>query len=488
MEPAIYAGQVVDVMGDAYTLGDGAKHLLQQAITTCHQDGNPPPTARDLIQQIDQLPDRERIRGWKISALRALESVEAAALVSKDRLSQEQLVQALLHQSTIIELDALSQASKRFLVPLLALWLYSVRLAAPSREQLNLVIVLEEAHNVLYRPSQRVNEPILSMLLRQCRELGMAFIVVDQHPHLISAAALGNCYTSICLNQKDPKDVAKAAALSLVPEDEKQLFSRLPVGQGVVKLQGRWHDPFLIQIPQVDVAKGAVTDRLLGNHLRETRQNPACSAQKPRTFAHLGQLRRIQEPDDGLNPDELAFVGDVLAHPEDGVAARYRRLGFSGEKGNRIKLSLIEKDILEAQLIPVGRSRKVVLRLSKQGKEAVGGSDSGAPSTRKESIAHEYWKRTYARRYEDRGYRVQMEAPRVGGFVDVLAERDGRRIGIEVETGQSDVVANVKNCLREGLDEVIVVATSKQSHKLVEFALGKAGLLIGRRARLVRAV
>ena len=102
------------------------------------------------------------------------------------------------------------------------------------------------------------------------------------------------------------------------------------MGQAVVKLQGRWHDPFLIQVPQVHVAKGAVTDRLLGNHLREMRHNSARSAQKPRTFAHLGQLRRIQARDDGLNPDELAFVSDVVATDEKAREKVERELGTAG--------------------------------------------------------------------------------------------------------------------------------------------------------------
>jgi len=50
------------------------------------------------------------------------------------------------------------------------------------------------------------------MLFRQCRELGIGIIVLDQHPHLLSAAALGNTYTTICLNQKDPNDINKALA------------------------------------------------------------------------------------------------------------------------------------------------------------------------------------------------------------------------------------------------------------------------------------
>ena len=77
------------------------------------------------------------------------------------------------------------------------------------------------------------------MLIRQCRELGIGIILTDQHPHLISSAALGNTYTTICLNQKDPTDINKAAGLSLVDDADKKYFSMLNTGEAIVKMQDR---------------------------------------------------------------------------------------------------------------------------------------------------------------------------------------------------------------------------------------------------------
>ena len=188
LETSVYIGHAVDAIGDAYTLGDGARSVLHKALTRCHEAGNHSPTVPELLAETDRIPDMERVRGWKISAVRALESLAAADLTTDDRLSQQQLVETLFHQSTIIELDSLSQASKRFLVPLLALWVYYVGLASGVRERLSLVIVLEEAHTVLYRRDQRAREPVLSMLLRQCRELGIhdrLLTILNRHAQLV---------------------------------------------------------------------------------------------------------------------------------------------------------------------------------------------------------------------------------------------------------------------------------------------------------------
>lgn len=46
------------------------------------------------------------------------------------------------------------------------------------------------------------------------------------------------------------------------------------------------------------------------------------------------------------------------------------------------------------------------------------------------------------------------------GDVDILAERPGERVAIEVETGKSDIGANLKKLREVGFDRIMVVATS----------------------------
>ena len=74
---------------------------------------------------------------------------------------------------------------------------------------------------------------------------------------------------------------------------------------------------------------------------------------------------------------------------------------------------------------------------------------------------HAFWKRRLAEHLRACGYEVAEEFPVGGGkAIDLLAARDGKRIAFEVETGESDAVANVQKCLKAGIGEVFVVATS----------------------------
>ena len=56
LEPRVYVNHIVDVMADAYTLGDGARSILQKAISTCYQKGNHSPTALHILAEVEQIP------------------------------------------------------------------------------------------------------------------------------------------------------------------------------------------------------------------------------------------------------------------------------------------------------------------------------------------------------------------------------------------------------------------------------------------------
>ncbi len=478
VEQNVYISQVVDVLAEAFTLGDGSRSVLQQALSKAYGDNRIAPTIHEVIDIVEDTPGKERVRGWKISALRALAGIAFSQLATTTS-KQEEQANGLLKGQTIIELDALSEGAKQFIVPILCLWLYAVRLALPTREKLSLAIVVEEAHHVLYRSTQRSSETVMNRLLRQCRELGMAMIVVDQHPHLISSAALGNTFTTIMLNLKDPADINRAAGLCQLDEKEKHHLSDLPVGHGIVKMQDRWRKSFLVSFPLVSVAKGSVTDAVLRRYVRsETRSDRNRSLDNTN-----GRIPRILKADSTLDEHSLAFLDDVLTHPDDGVRQRFHRLGISARRGTRTKQRLIDEGLLDSLLVPIGQSRKLVLRLSPTAAKRLGISTN----LRNESLAHEYWKATCAERYRRLGFRVELEAPLGDGRVDVLATKGAKRVGIEVETGKSETVKNVKRCLLERLDRIMIVATDGSALEKTKKQLTAAGLLGSGRVTLERA-
>ena len=87
---------------------------------------------------------------------------------------------------------------------------------------------------------------------------------------------------------------------------------------------------------------------------------------------------------------------------------------------------------------------------------------------------------------EQNGYRVIAEHKlKTGGVVDLYAKNSHKTLIVEVETGKSNVVANVKNCLRSGFDSVVIVATDQPALMKVQRALATVGLLIPGRIDVV---
>ena len=72
---------------------------------------------------------------------------------------------------------------------------------------------------------------------------------------------------------------------------------------------------------------------------------------------------------------------------------------------------------------------------------------------RKESPEHWYWKMKLAEELRKQGYTVEVEKD----GADLAVEKDGKRIAVEIETGKSDVEANINRNLAAGCHEVIVV-------------------------------
>lgn len=186
----------------------------------------------------------------------------------------------------------------------------------------------------------------------------------------------------------------------------------------------------------------------------------------------IGQLKMIQPEADHRDEELLVGLAEGVKFDD--------RVGLSAGAGTRLKEELLETGWVDGQVVETGRSRKLLLRLSTEARKALG---TEAPNTNA-SIAHEYWKRFYARRFSNEGYDVEVEAACGDGRVDVLARRNGESVAIEVETGKSDVVANVKRALAEKFDRVVIVATDEVAYKKVERALAAAGLLIDGRVSI----
>ncbi len=269
------------------------------------------------------------------------------------------------------------------------------------------------------------------------------------------------------MNVKHRSDVNAVAGAMLMNDEDREILGRLPVGMAVVKLQGRWIQPFLLKIPHMKIKKGAVGDDALMQLMakRDVLQIPGVVSGK--ASANLNSEKRAEispEPaKHDLTERDKIFLVDVMAQPLVGVVQRYRGLGFSRRKGNTLREACMERGWLVPVVILTRAGKTVLLDLTVEGRRLLRDLGHQVPDrSRWGSLEHEFWKQKTAEHLRNLGWKVAIEEM-VNGFTDLIAEKDGETMAVEIETGRSDWRANIDKNVRKGLRKILIIATSPEA-------------------------
>lgn len=142
--------------------------------------------------------------------------------------------------------------------------------------------------------------------------------------------------------------------------------------------------------------------------------------------------------------------------------------------------------IIERVAIATRSGQVVLYQLTDFGRTACLsiGIESGAKP--RESLEHRFWINRTAKYFEKKGYDVTHEHPVKGnGTIDILAQKSGEKVAIEIETGKSDIRSNLQNIMKGTFNRTILVATTgktmtackKVIDSMKEKDLGKIKLL-----------
>jgi len=483
--PKTWLKKLIEIIAHATYVGEGVMYLLQRALDKTYREfglyGSKPvvnyPTLKDLLNTIENTEAKGREAGWMSSTLRALGALTFGETGKTFNIRQQSDMVDLLDQQVILEMDSLTNTDKIFLVESILLWIHHYRLSSPTqkREEFDHAIILEEAHHVIGKDKSDLvgGESITDVIIREIRELGESVIIIDQCPSLLSLPARGNTWCTIVLNLKDAKDVNSAASSLLLDSADRKVLGRLDIGEAVAKIQGRWHKPFMINVPHIPIKKGSVNDKMVSEMMRPYSTystSETVTTVEEREIPHSEDLRKIRT---GITSEEQILLKDIYSNKLSGVVERYRRLEWSRRKGNELKNSLLKKQFIDTEEIPTKSGRVIVLKLTREGKRIY-----NVPIIKKSliiregGITHEYWKNKYAELLKSKGFDITFEKPiGEGKSVDVVATKNGKQIAIEVETGRSDILSNLNKCLQAKFDKIIVVAINEKIESKVKSLL-----------------
>ena len=379
-DPKTWLKKLNQVIAHSYCLGNGCLFLLQQAVDAVYEeagvyDGTVEkwPTFKDVLNKARNMDTRGRESGWLSSTLRALSTLCFGDMDKLVNSSNNTSIDHILDKSVILELDALTQSDKTFFVQSALLYLHHKRMTEQRREDFKHAIIIEEAHHILSdeRRSLVGGQSVMDIIFREIREFGEGLILLDQHPSKISLYALGNTYTTICMNLKHKTDI-NAMGQCLLLDKERDILGTLDVGQAVAKLQGRIARPFQIVIPEFIIEKGKITDAHIKEHMHIA---PAVSEEDFRlpsqaTNVHIQPESKHESKHRSENADNavLAFLKDTQRYPDSGIASRYKRLDISVRQGQKLKAKMLQQTLIEEHIKTTKTGRLKLIRLTEKGK------------------------------------------------------------------------------------------------------------------------
>ncbi len=321
-----------------------------------------------------------RERNWAATAKRALDSLCYREIGEAFNPKRSVNPAELFFQPcvTVLELDALSSNDRTFFIEVMLQWLRDWLLVNSKKEELNAVIVVEEAHHILNREKTKKlgTETVTDVIFREIRELGVGIIYTDQHPSLMSYTALGNTSTQLYMNlgleTKHASDVDDAACmLNLVGEEEKDFLRRLKVGEGLVFCRKiEFTKPFYMRFPKVEIEKGKVRDGDLRDFMEgggflltsESETDDASKVDKMKekdkkvtkekegehTYSSAEIVEKLKEK---FNTRQIVMLKKLARFEAAKASDLYKNMGMSGTTFKRLMRDLVEEGVVDFEEI-----------------------------------------------------------------------------------------------------------------------------------------
>jgi hypothetical protein len=521
-EPDLWIKLIIETISESYIGGEGVISLLMSGLEHLYNkagvyDGHVKqwPVIQDLLAWLKDVRLKGRAAMWQASAERILQAMLYGEFGKVLNTQDNSHVAEILNHNVVLEMDGLASSSdKTMFSGALTLYLYRYRLAKGYQKKMTNMILLEEAHNLLHKKSSETKESVLETSIRMIREYGLGYVFIDQSASLLSKVAFANSYATIALNEKLHSDIQAISGAMNLTEEQKDALNTLPIGTAVVRLADQFPHPFLVKVPLCPVQEGFVTDFMVkeryGSYHGNSRIDKASlseqtavsavpPADKNKTINITNTTENNSHPpspveiDDekeisiysntnppcknNLSTETINFLQDIIAHPLSTTVSRYHRLHFSRRRGDAVRRHLIDSSYIEPVPIATRTGQVVLYQLTNSGRNMCSLLGLKPAPLPRESLEHRYWIWQTADYYKKQGYEITFEyAVKDNGKIDILAERPGWRIAVEVETGKSAPLDNLKNAAKASIDKFVFVATSPMAvsvcQKVIEQAKG----------------
>ena len=437
VEEYVWIKQLSEIIEKVYILGPGANDVFMESAGL--------DTFKDMRDNVLRQKKRARELLWWASVKRTLNAINYPGLGEMVNCTTGYSIPELLEKKVILELDGLSGSDQAFVIGSLLLWIYHYRMRQPEREVLKHFILIEEAHHLFSKA--RREEDIADVIMREIRELGEAVLIIDQHPSRMSVSALGNLSTKFALSLSLNQDVAAIANAMLLDKSQQRYLSMLTLGQCICR-SDRFIQPLLLAIPDFPINKGLVTDQDLAKHMEAYLNN---SRPELPPWAERGGIRGIQGKET-LSPLGRIMLENVALKPVLGLVKRFKGLGLQLSHGYKVIEELVALKLVKALTIDGNR----LYELTEEGRKATG---KEARSRGRGGIEHRYYVEKIKEHYLKKEGFTFLEKD----DMDLVVETVDKKMAVQVETGKSDIQANLMKLGTYQADYKYVLATNRET-------------------------
>jgi hypothetical protein len=437
MEEYVWIKQLSQIIEKVYLLGPGANDVFMESAGEA--------TFKEMQEKVLNQKKRARELLWWASVKRTLNAINYPGLGEMVNCIKGYPIADLLNKKVILELDGLSGSDQAFVIGSLLLWIYHFRMRQPEREILKHFIIIEEAHHLFLKTRQQ--EDIADIIMREIRELGESIIIIDQHPSKMSVSALGNLSTKFALSLSLNQDVAALSNAMLLEKDQKRYLSMLTIGQCVCR-SDRLVQPVFLSIPDFPIKKGLVSDEDLKRHMQRYLQN--LTPQLP-PLPEKGNICGIQNQET-LTPLGRIMLENIALKPFLGLVKRFKELGLKVSHGYRVIEELTAYNHIVALTIDGNRLYDLTANGKKKlGKKIILKGRGG--------LEHRYYiEKIKAHYLTNEGFTFLEKDD-----IDLVVETIEKRLALQVETGKSDLQANLTKLGGYAADLKYVVATNPET-------------------------
>jgi len=460
-----YTKSLIALLGDDFLSGAGSDTMFLQYITAAYAENNNP-TFEDLKQLIlreinKDMRGRGRLSGraglWKETVQRITQFLAIGAIANVLGSQVSHPLESLLDKNIVLEFGGVkSPRDRKFLIHVILNWLSLwTQNQGIFSERLKNVVIMEEFHNMTLKGNE---DNMVSVAFREIRKYGIGLVAIDQVPSEIPNAIFANTNIKVSFALSTKQDINAMSNAMNLDFDKASYLGMLRTGQAIMNVKQRSPDAFVIRAPFVKQS-GIICDEELRAAMLKGFGNITSN---PGFLDSLITIPKVPNNDNpSLTAIQKIILASIVERPFEGIKEKGKRLGMHPRELSEAIKSLKHEWLITQHQI----DRKKLYELTQAGRSVT--QNAGIPIPKKEGrggIEHDYWMNDTVQFLRKLKFQPVLEFT----GIDITDLKAG--VAIEIETGKSNIKANILKLKKSQFSKRFMLATNKTSkQKIMKF-------------------